>query len=314
MNSWQQILAAYPLLQTIWDALTVLAPMATLLAYAGIFFISATAKIIAIAKKRSAFNKCARQLALLGLIMGWILLVTSRIWLYYHQGDHTPDSIEHFIREISWLLFSIGVLLSSIYYSLWGVLKNMPVLHATLGMIGAVQNCVAFVVILFAIRVGSAIASPDTANLALPDFFPSSWDDTLWSAACYALPLLLAMPAAIGACWLVLRRKKEDYGRDYYNAMVPWVTAWARNAWLLLWCMLVFSTGLKLWPEIHSGVFNAGDAILDNARILIWLLPPVLWTIFKCSKFPLRQSWLLFVAMLMAGLFMIPWYLELTLI
>lgn len=312
MDSWQQILAAYPFLQTLWDGLCVVAPLATLIAYSGLFFLSATAKIIAAAKKRSAYGKCARQLALLGLILGWTMLVASRVWLYYTQAERDPGSMQVFLLEMSWLLLSMGVLLSSIFYSLWNALKNMPVLHATIGMIAAVQNSVALMVILFTLRISAGALKPPAARLALPDIFPASLEDPLLSVLCYTLPLIPAMAGAIGACWLVMRRKKDDFGRDYYNNMVRWCAGWAKNAWLCLFLLLLVSTGLAIWRQMQGGVFNAQDAMLDNAQILLWLAPPVCWLIVRKSQLPLRHAWLLFAALIVSGLFMLPYYLQLA--
>jgi len=314
MESWQQILAAYPLLRIIWDAAAIMAPLAALFAYSGVFFLSSAATIVSVSSKRSAYSKCSVQMAQLGLILGWTLLVGSRIWLYYTQSAHESGTMVSFLLEMSWLLFSMGVLLGSIFYSLRNTLKNMPILHVALGMIAAVQNCVALVVVLFTLRIISAAINPEAAHLALPDLFPSNWDDPLWSAFCYALPLALAMPGAWAACWLVMRRNKDDYGRDYYNTMIPWCAAWARNAWLVLWLLLLVSTALQVWQEMQKSVFNAQGAMIDNARILIWLLPPVFWTIVKRSAIPIRQSWLLFAALIFAALFMIPYYLQLAVI
>lgn len=312
MNSWQQIMAAYPLLQTVWDALIIMIPLAVLIAYAGIFFLSATARIISITRKRSAYNKCSIQIAILGLIFGWTLLVGSRVWLYYTQHLHPVGTLETFLLEMSWLFLSIGVLLSSIYFFLRNVLKNMPILHVTLGMISAVQNCISLLIILFTIRFSSTSVTIEANKLALPELFPSNWDDPLWSALCYVLLLVLSLPAAFSSCWLVLRRKRDDFGRDYYNSMLGWCCSWARNAWMSLWCLLLVSTGIQVWQQMQNGIFNTQDAIIDNARILIWLLPPVFWTFVKSSAVPLRQSWLLFVALTGACFFMLPFYLQLT--
>lgn len=319
MNSWQQILAAYPLLQTIWDALVVVVPLAALMAYSGLFFLSAAAKIIAISRKRTAFDKCSRQLGLLGIVLGWLMLAGSRVWLYYAQPGTPSGGVgetENFVMEVGWLLFSMGVLLSSIYYSLWHVLKNMPILHATLGMISAVQNCVALMVILFlfTFRAWAGMDAQAHGALALPDIFPTTLDSPIWSALCYTLPLILAMPGAWGACWLLMRRRKDDFGRDYYNNMVSWCCGWARNAWMGLWFLLLASTGLEVWRQMQQQIFNAQDAMLDNARILLWLLPPLLWTAVRRSRPPLRNSWMLWVALVVACLFMLPFYLQLTLV
>lgn len=313
MSAWQQLFAAYPILQSLWDSLVIMLPMAILLAYCGIFFISSAAKIISIARGRSAYNKCSRQTALLGIIFGWLLLIGSRVWLYYTQPGYTPGSLLSFMLEMSWLLLSLGVLFSTIYYCFWGILKNMPVLHSTIGVISAVQNCIAFVAILFTIRLDAVVAEAETAAISLPSLFPEAWNAPLWSAGCYSIPLIFALSGAFSACWLVSRRQKDDFGRDYYNQMLPWCTAWARNGWALLWLLLLISTSLRIWLQTKEGVFNSQDAILDVAAIMIWLLPVLFWTWVMKSRFPMRQSWALFVALCFAFAFMIPYFLELTL-
>lgn len=310
MNSWQQLLAEFPMAQTAIEALVVIIPLAALLAYSGIYFISAVAKILSVSKRRAAYNKCSRQTALAGLILGWSLLVGSRIWLYLTQAEHIPGSLANFLLEMSWLLLSLGVLFSSIYYCLWRILKNMPVLHSTLGVISAIQNCIALVCILFALRL--QILSVSTDTLALPEVFPEAWNAPLWSAAAYACPLIFALAGALASCWLLCRRRKDDFGRDYYNAMIPWCAAWARNAWALLWLLVVTSTSLKIWLQTKEGTFNGSDGIFDVSVLLFWFIPLLLWTWVLKSRIPLRQSWLLFVGFIMACLFTLPWYLELA--
>lgn len=312
MESWQQVLAAYPLLRTLWDAVCICVPLAALFAYAGLFFLSATAKILSICRKRAAYDKCSRQTALLGLILGWLLLIGIRVWLYYSHPERQDNPSLDFLLEMSWLLLSLGVLLSSIYYTLWRILKNMPILHVTLGMLSAVQNCVALVALLFCLRLSAAVVHPDTAMLRLPDLFPTSWDSSLWSAACYALPLLFAMPGAFSAFWLVLRRKHDDFGRDYYNSMLPWCAGWAFFPWSLLWLTLLVSTSMQIWLGLDSASFSMDETIWDCARLCLWLLPLAIWFAIRKSAAPMRFKLANFLALLIAISFMIPFFLELS--
>lgn len=312
MYGWEQIIAEYPFLRNIWDSLAIILPLSALMAYAGIYFISAVARIFSIVRRRSAYDKCSRQVAFLGLFLGWGLLAGSRIWLYYTAQQHQPGTLETFLLEMSWLILSVGVLLSSIYYCLWRILRNMPVLHSTIGMISGVTNCLAFALILTTLRVGAKAPEVDNGALALPEFFIHSWlDDPLWSAACYSLPLIFSMPAATSACWLALRRARDDFGRDYYNAMIPWLCGWARNAWSVLWLLLLASTGLQIWQQWQTEGFDWMSAVLDADRILIWLIPILLWIAVIRSKIPLRRSWMLFAALILCCFFMIPYYFEL---
>lgn len=314
MTGWQAVLAEYRFLQTCWDAACVIVPLAMILAFAGLFFISATAKILATARKRSSFDKCSRQLAILGLILGWTLLVGYRVWLYYTQAEHIPGSLQNFMLELGWMLMSMGVLLSSIYYTLWRILKNMPVLHATLGMISATQNCLAFICVLFCIRLCAAATATETSHMAVADLFPSAWEAPLWTALCVSVPLIFAMAGAFGSCWMSLRRNKDDFGRDYYNQMLPWTTAWARNCWLVLWALLLVSDCLRLWMQYEHGTIDMDASVWMLGRLLLWLIPVLLWTIVCRSKIVIRNRWCLYAGWVIALSFMLPYFLEITLI
>lgn len=312
MNAWQQLLATYPLLQTIQDGLITIVPLACLLAYCGIYFLSSTARIIAVSRRRAPYEKCSRQIALLGLFLGWGLLIGARIWLYLTRTEHIDGSMESFMLEMSWLLLSIGVLFSTIYYCCWRILKNMPVLHSTLGVISAVQNCIALVCILFTIKVLAVAPAPVSQHLALPMLFPDAWEAALWSAACYTTPLIFALAGGFCSFWLVLRRKRDDFGRDYYKLMIPWCAAWARNGWTVVWLLLLISTALEIWPRPGAPAFEATWAALAAARLLIWFIPLPLWNLVKKSPVPLRHSWAALLALLFASAFMLPYFVEIT--
>lgn len=312
MNAVREFLLANPLLQTGLDIISVVIPLAALLAFAGMGFMSGTARILSFTRRRSSYDKCARQLALLGLVLGWLLLIGGRVWIFFTQADHAPDSLPGFLVEMSWILLSLAVLLSSLYYTLWNILRNMPVLHMTLGMLSGVQGCVTVLATLAAARFLAAFAHPEAATMTIAEIFPATWSAPLWSALCYTPPLLLAMPAGFGALWLLLRRQQDDFGRDHYNTMIPWCAGWARNAWCLLWLLLLISGGLQIWLHWQGGVFSPQDAIVESTRLLLWLIPVLLWTMVRRSAIALRHKLTLLAALLISLGFMLPYYLEAT--
>lgn len=310
MNGWKEILLEYPVLQTILDILYVVIPFSMLLAFAGILFISSAAKILSITRKRAAFDKCSRQLALLGLILGWLLLIGSRVWLYYTQDESLKGTFINFMLETSWLLLSMGVLLSSIYFTLWRILKNMPTLHSTIGIISACQNCLALVSAMVTTRM-FVLIKPDK-DVLTPDLFPDAWNDPLWTAACITLPLIFAMAGAYGAAWLPLRRKQDDFGRDYYNQMIPWVTGWAKNCWLILWLLLLFSAGIQIWQSYEAGPLDKEAMIAVLIQLLFWIIPFLLWTFVHSKKIPIRYKYVLYLAFILAISYALPYFLEIS--
>lgn len=312
MQVWQQVIISWPILQTIADALYVIIPLGTLMAYTGIFFICASARIIGIVRKRSSFEKCSRQLAFLGLCLGWLILVGARIWLYYTQPLRPEGSLVAYLCEISWLLLSMGVMLGTIYFFLWRILKNMPVLHSTLAMLTALQNCVALACILLTIRISSVPEHQDTDTFTLPNIFPDVWEAPVWSAACYTIPAIFGLAAGSGLCWLALRRKKDDFGRDYYNTMLRWLAAWAKNSWFILILLLLAASSLQAWHILKNNTLDIQNIIYDASGILLWLLPAIFWLIVQRSPLPVRNRWLIYLALPLAMTFMLPYFIDIT--
>ena len=189
MNAIHEFLLAYPLLRTSLDIVSVVVPLSVLLAFAGMGFMSATARILSITRRRSSYDKCARQLAVLGLILGWLLLIGGRIWLFFTQDGYTPDSLPSFLVEMSWMLLGIAVLISSLYYALWKALKNMPVLHVTLGVLSGIQGCVAVVSMAWPPRV---FCPPWPTERRRPD----PWRSFSARLECAALERPVLYPAA----------------------------------------------------------------------------------------------------------------------
>lgn len=312
MNALEQFFLAYPQVRTAFDALSVILPLSALFAFTGLGFVSATARILSITRGRSSYEKGSRQLALLAVILGWTLLVGGRVWLHFTQEAHLPGTLNAFLVEMSWLLLSLGVLLSSVYFTLWRILRNLPILHVTLGMISAVQGCLATLAILATARMLASFAHPDAAGMGLQDLIPTSWDSPLWTVIAATGPLLLAMPAAFGAYWLLLRRTRDDFGRDHYNTMIPWCAVWARNAWAVLWLVLVVFTGVQIKSAWQGGGFTGQEAITESIRLLLWLVPVLLWTLVARSATPLRHKLALLAALVIAMSFTLPYFLELT--
>lgn len=316
MTMWaalpKQWLHAYPFLQTGIDALCVTLPLAALLAFAGLGFVSATARIFSITRKRSSYDKCARQLAMLAMVLGWTLLIAGRVWLFFVQSAYTPDSLPDFMVELSWILLGLAVLISSLYFALWKFLVKAPILHIVMGFVSGMQACIAVAVTLGAARMLSAYTRPDASSITLGDIFFPGWLSPFWCALYWTLPLALAMAGASGAMWLVLRRKREDFGRDHYNTMIPWCAAWARNAWTIFWLIFLGASVAEIQQNWQSGAFTGNNVALESVKVLIWLVPLALWTVVARSAAPMRHRLSLLAALLLAVAFMLPYYAQVT--
>ena len=129
MDALRHLGQSYPLVGIGLEALSIALPLAALLAFAGLGFMSAAARALAVTRKRASYEKCARQLALLSLLLGWALLICGRVWLFFTQNSYTPDSISDFMVEMSWIMLGLAVLINSMYFALWKFLLKLPMLH-----------------------------------------------------------------------------------------------------------------------------------------------------------------------------------------
>ena len=94
--------------------------------------------------------------------------------------------------------------------------------------------------------------------------------------------------------------------------MVAWCARWARNAWLALWLLLLASCAFQLWTDYGHNAFNEQNAIIEGLRILLWLIPVLLWTIVARSSLTLRHKGGLWLALALASCFMLPYFFEIT--
>lgn len=137
-------------------------------------------------------------------------------------------------------------------------------------------------------------------------------DAALWNALAYLPPLALAMSGGLGALWLVIRRNRDDYGRDHYMQMLPWCASWARNSWLVLWMLLAGFTGLNLWHvHLAEGRLYGRELIHGAVFLLLWIIPALLWTVVTRSLSPLRHKLTLLLAMVLAMFFVMAVYMGL---
>lgn len=306
-------LAQYPVLQTIADTAISIVPLALLFAFSGLPLISSTGEILAIRRKRSFYAKCALQLAMLSQGIGWVLLVGGRIWLYLTTEDVPPSAVLGAAREMSWLALGMAVVFNCIYFFLWKAMSKLPVLHIGIGLLNALQSLLALLLVLGTMRIDAVVRLPQVdGTVTLADVILPMLGTSYAHVVAYTPFLFLAMPAAFGCVWLLLRRKSDDYGRDHYATVLPWCARWARNAWIVLWLALLAFSGLEVYRQMQEGSFVMQDGITAGIRVLLWLIPVLLWTLTARSTTPMRHKLALVVALLLSCAFMLPFFMELT--
>lgn len=310
-------------------ALVVFTAMA-LLALSGLPVMAVTGQTLARLRQRTSYDKCARQLAALAALLGWILTLGGAVlaWLRLRPlldspetlgasvsllGQTLPFTVRAQADMLVWLALACGTLFVSLHVVLWRSLRQSPALHQTLGLLGAIFCYAGIYGVMSVVSADAAFELGEPRAETLRGIFLPGEASTLWNGLSYLLPLTLVMAGGLGALWLVARRHRDDYGRDHYTQMLPWCAAWARNSWIVLWLLLVCFTAINVW---HASVAGEPLPLVEmsryGARLLLWLIPGLLWTIAVRSATPLRHKLTLLLALVLAAGFVVPVYMGLV--
>lgn len=107
--------------------------------------------------------------------------------------------------------------------------------------------------------------------LDTPAFIPTA-SSALWPLFGLWMPLSLCLAAGLGLCYLVARRNKDDWGRDYYRFAAPFLAKWhiltgLASLVFLVWLVLNLKAGMNLFlPQIlYPGAASAASLGLGLA-------------------------------------------------
>ncbi len=290
------------LMQLLRDGLLALS-ISTLSAFGGILFMAFACLTVFQRKRLGSYGKGARQLATLGLIFGWVLLVVTRVWLFYF-----PDKL----LEYCWMAMVAAVLLQSLHFSCWKAFtKSHLILQKYCVLFNALLATATAIPIIFLARLQIQALYPSTIKVwgVLQPFLSLNIvreDHSYFYITSILLSVLIALSAPAAWCALILPlfKKYQDFGRDHYRTLVVWSSLWARNAWLCLWlvqCLLTLAGTWCLWQETKASTI---DLLIIASWQIIWLIPVLLWAATCKSGQPLRRKLsLLFAVLISLSLF-----------
>ncbi|WP_319466480.1 hypothetical protein [uncultured Pseudodesulfovibrio sp.] len=255
-------------------------------------------EIAAKAKKRVFYDKYGQQTSSMGLILLILTLVVCGAGVGIAFAKF-PEFIKKFINPTSPLKYAfigMGVfaLFTFIHSLSWKKMRSAKGFHIVLGLIAALGGLAAVTIAVPAkLLIGQTAADPAQAAynaqaLQLP------------MAIMYAI-LTIAAAAGLSCAYLVLRRNKDDFGRDYYNftlklaarwAAIPMVGFLACQGWMFATLPESFKTMTMGTP---LGFVWAGATAIGAICTILWL-------IIARSAAPLQLKGLTFLAALLMWL------------
>jgi len=255
--------------------------------------IAVLGEISAKARKKVFYDKYGQQAGAMGLILLIFLIVIHGATIglgmarfpQLIQQNITPSS-PFFAGTIGMGIFAAFGL---IYFLGWKKMRNTKPLHIFLGLIAALAGLAAV-----------AIVTPAKLTFNLSQGSPSQ--EALAQIAIMGLPmavmyalLVLSAAAALSLTYLVIRRNKDDFGRDYYNFSLRLAARWAALPMIgFIGCQgWLFAT---LTEKIKTLVLGTPLAYVWGGLTILGVACSVIWIIIARSESPLRLKGLAFLA------------------
>ncbi|MEF2231065.1 MAG: hypothetical protein V3571_09065 [Pseudodesulfovibrio sp.] len=247
-------------------------------------------EIAAKTKGKIFYDKFGQQAGAMGriLILLLILVWGAAIGVTYARFPQLAARLSEPGAPFLPAVIAAGVFLLAglIHFSTWKVMRPAKGAHISLGLCASLASITA---IALAVPAKLTLADPtvEATALARPMALPL--------AVMYGL-LIVASAAALGCAYLVLRRNRDDFGRDYYNFALPLAARWA------LIPMLGF---LACQGWLFAVLPDAFRAMTTGTPLgLVWMaagtlgaLCALLWLLVARSKSPLRLKGLCFLAL-----------------
>lgn len=201
-------------------------------------------------------DKLAKQVSEFGMLVlgAWLLLVSARWGLWVGEIWPASEPLQRFYHlffDIPGHVGMLAVLASIATARAWRRHRKGSSVHFVLGGI----SCLTWVAALMLFVAGwleiSRVAgvAPKMDPAGLPELLqnPMAW--LIWAQGLFGA---MALAGGAGLLFLVARRNKEDYGRDYYAwaARTCAVRALSSGVVQVFWGVMVFAALGLPWAEI----------------------------------------------------------------
>ncbi len=253
--------------------------------------------------KKSFLDKYAQQLTALSL-WGLLIAVLAGGGALFVAGNKLPGLNQWLLSETSPALpfgATLGFTLFSLalYKANWRNLRQNKGPHLYLGAFAALGS-------LASVYAGMATANSFAARFLATKSIdvPLLWlyapnsDSLFWPLLIATLMLCLSYGGGLGAAYLVHRRTRDNFGRDYYNYALSKAAFWgliplAGFLGALGWL------GSKLPAETIKILTTHPLACYAGSALGLALLAALCWLPVALSKHPLRLKWLTLTAALL---------------
>ncbi len=251
------------------------------------------------AKKKVFYDKLAQQIASMSLILFFLFLIATAGTIAYaaNSWKWTLDWLKNPASPMMAVYASLAltaIFLIAYKYSWKKLKKNKPV-HILLGIL-AVLGGMTFIhtstmtmKLIFSL-VGTT-PQPAVPQMSMLDHLLVVPDPTVMALAGLYLIMALTFSGAAGGLYLVLRRNKDNFGRDYYKFSLPVIAKWALFPMLIQiasigWLLSLFTSP----PSLETLSRNTGMVVTVGGAGMLALICCAIWTVTWKSPTPMRHK------------------------
>ncbi len=266
-------------------------------------------------RKKVFLDKNGQHLAFMGMIMGlctlpftlaaWIQTWAGE-WLLFHFGtdEFSVEALVHeLLTPVSLLLvgvYLVALLLLLFYRSNWKAMKKQKGIHILTGAVAALAAGDTLFLGLAAQRAIQKYGSVFFADQSLPTFYSAATtipvNSEFWPTAGLLFLFSLSAAGAYGLQFILMRRNKDDFGRDYYTYALKNTSKWALFSALPQFVILGWFFMLRV-PVAAAADFNNPTVVFLYAAAALLLLAVVCWTFIARSAAPLRLKPLVYLGL-----------------
>lgn len=239
-------------------------------------------EITAKTRNKIFYDKLAKQMSSLSLIMYVLFLICA------------AGAATYFTRQFDWLAewftstsspvlmvyitvaFTLVMLIP--YTMLWKSMKKNKLLHILLGVFSALGGIATIHAATMTMKVffmqQAATPFPKVPEQPFINHFlviPQAAG--LYLSGLYLI-MALSFAASIGGLYLVLRRNKDDFGRDYYKFSLPVIAKWA---FIPTFALLVAVSAVVIYLS------GSATGILSNKTTTICFGISTFFTVLNCA-------------------------------
>lgn len=249
----------------------------------------------ALLQKKIFHDKLAAQIAAMATTLGCVFF-TALTAGAVHTAIQNPDLFQGPYRLpimvcMGTITFSFTLLVA--YTLLWKSMRQSKSLHMLIGLFATISMISG---VFLAFGLGESMLRPghlSAGNASPLEIFTTIYTiaptSLVWPLFLQSLLVGLGAAAMLGQIYLVLRRNRDDYGRDYYKFALPVCAGWAIAPTLLqfvpaTWLFLLLKPSLGPLVQTNPVVYCWA------AAALLPLIACALWVRVRNSETPMRHK------------------------